>query len=298
MFSKRHKSLLYQTWHPSENELLVYLDGEMDAKSSQRVEAHLKGCWSCRVKREETERLISAFMKSRASALGESSSSPAGALPRLQSRLDQLDSELGAPTLFAQWIVALRRTREWSLLSVRRLTVVTASALLIVILLRMTSSPTVSAREILERTKQAETQRLQKVAGPVVYRKLQLRRGSSAPRSPQVMSWEIWNDVTHSRFRQRVEDENGQRFIAGEIDSEHAIQSSSESASAPPVLIELQQILRANRMDVRHPLSAGVYETWRRTLHQKTEEVIEKELPDGRSALTLITAPAGPFANN
>jgi anti-sigma factor RsiW len=79
MFSKRHESLAHQTWHPSENELLVYLDGEMDAKSSVRVEAHLKGCWSCRVKREETERLISAFMKSRTSALGESSSSPSGA---------------------------------------------------------------------------------------------------------------------------------------------------------------------------------------------------------------------------
>ena len=296
MFSKRHKSLLHQTWHPSENELLVYLDGEMDAKSSLRVEAHLKGCWSCRAKREETDRLISAFMKSRASALGESLSSPSGALPRLRARLDQVDSELGAPPLFAQWIVALRRTREWSLLSIRGLTVVAASALLIVVLVKMTSVPPVSAREILERTRQAESQRIQKVAGPVVYRKLQLRRGSSAPKSPQVVSWEIWNDVTHSRFRQRVEDETGQRFIGGEIDSGLAVPSSSQSASAPPILIELQQILQANRMDVRHPLSAGVYETWRRTLHQKTEEVIEKELPDGRSALTLVTAPTGPFA--
>jgi hypothetical protein len=298
MFSKRHKSLLHQTWHPSENELLVYLDGEMDAKSSLRVEGHLKGCWSCRVKREETERLISAFMKSRASALGESSSSPAGALPRLKARLDQLDSELGAPPLFVQWIVALRRTREWSLLSARWLTVVAASALLIVVVLRMTSVPPVSAREILERTKQAETQRLQRVAGPVVYRKLQVRRASSAPRLAQAVSWEIWNDVTHSRFRQRVEDENGRRFLAGEIDSEHAIQSSSQSASAPPVLIELQQVLQANRMDIRHPLSANAYESWRRTLPHKTEEVIEGELPDGRAALTLITASTGPFANN
>jgi len=289
MFSKRHESLAHQTWHPSENELLVYLDGEMDAKSSVRVEAHLKGCWSCRVKREETERLISAFMKSRTSALGESSSSPSGALPRLKARLDQLDSELGAPPLFTQWIVALRRTREWSLLSVRWLTVVAASALLIVVVLRMTSVPPVSAREILERTKKAETQRLEKVAGQVVYRKFQLRRGSSAPRSPQVVTLETWNDVAHSRFRQRVEDENGQRFIAGEIDSEHA---------TPPVLMELQQILQANRMDVRHPLSASVYENWRRGLHLKTEEVVEQPLPDGRNALTLITAPMGPFAMN
>jgi hypothetical protein len=134
-------------------------------------------------------------MKSRTSALGESSSSPSGALPRLKARLDQLDSELGAPPLFTQWIVALRRTREWSLLSIRWLTVVAASALLIVVVLRMTSVPPVSAREIMERTKQAESQRLEKVAGRVVYRKLQIRRGSSAPRAAQVVSWETWNDV-------------------------------------------------------------------------------------------------------
>ena len=100
---------------------------------------------------------------------------------------------------------------------------------------------------------------------------------------------ETWNDVAHSRVMQRVEDENGQRFIAGEINSEPA---------TPPVLMELQQILQSNRIDARHPLSANVYENWRRGLHQKTEEVIEQPLPDGRNALTLITAPLGPFAMN
>jgi hypothetical protein len=86
-----------------------------------------------------------------------------------------------------------------------------------------------------------------------------------------------------------VEDENGQRFIAGEIDSEHASTAGLDG---------MQQILQANRMDVRHPLSASVYENWRRGLHLKTEEVVEQPLPDGRNALTLITAPMGPFAMN
>src|SRR5262249_23578506 len=112
MISKRNNSLRQQTWHPSENELLLYADGEMDTRSSAKVEAHLKSCWSCRVKREETDRLISAFMKSRAANLGASLNPPPGALLRLQARFDQLDSELGAPRLFSQALVWFKERLE------------------------------------------------------------------------------------------------------------------------------------------------------------------------------------------
>jgi hypothetical protein len=303
MSSKQNKSLRCQTWHPTENELLLYSDGEIDAKSSARIEAHLKSCWSCRVKREETDRLISAFMKSRRSALGASLDPPSGALVRLQARLDRLDSELGARPLLAramvllkQWFVLLKRTRGWSLLSVRWAPLLATAASLVFILFKMSSAPPVSAREILERSRSAEAQRIQRIATPVVYRRLQLRSRSSAPRTPQTVSWEIWNDVTHSRYRQRVEDRNGQRFIAEEKDVGRLGHSPLESASVPSILVELQQILRENRMDIRHPLSVSAYETWRRALSQKTEEITRKELPDGNSALTLTTTPAGPFA--
>src|SRR5262245_4972438 len=276
MISERHNSLRQQTWHPSENELLLYADGEMDARSSARVEAHLKSCWSCRVKREETDHLISRFMKSRASALGASLNPPPGALLRLQGRFDQLDSELGAPRLFSQAVVwfkerlqSLRRIYRSPLLWARWTPFFAASAFVVFILFRMSSAPPVSAREILERTQRAEAQSIQRVAAPVVYRRLQLRSTSSSPRIPQTVSWETWTDVTHSRFRQRVEDGNGQRFIEEETDLKSGQRTASPSASLPPVLAELQQILKANRMDARHPLSAGAYQAWRHTLRQK-----------------------------
>jgi hypothetical protein len=305
MIRKRNNSLRCQTWHPSEDELLLYSDGEIDAKSSARIEAHLKSCWSCRVKREETDRLISAFMKSRRSTLGTSLNPPSGALLRLQTTLDRLDSELGVRPFFSQamvvlkqWFDVLRRTRRWPLLSLRWAPLLATSASLLFILFKMSSAPPVSAREILERTQRAEAQRIQKIAAPVVYRSLRLRSRSSAPRTPQNVSWEIWNDVTHSRYRQRVEDGNGRRFIAEEMDLERLGPSPLQSASVPSVLVELQQILRANQMDARHPLSAAAYETWRRTLSRKTEEVTRNELPDGNAALTLTTTPAGPFTLN
>jgi hypothetical protein len=252
------------------------------------------------VKREETDRLISAFMKSRRSTLGTSLNPPSGALLRLQTTLDRLDSELGARPFFSQtmvvlkqWFDVLRRTRRWPLLSLRWAPLLAASASLLFILFKMSSAPPVSAREILERTQRAEAQRIQKIAAPVVYRSLRLRSKSSAPRTPQNVSWEIWNDVTHSRYRQRVEDGNGRRFIAEEMDLERL-----EPSPVPSVLVELRQILRANQMDARHPLSAAAYENWRRRLSRKTEEVTRNELPDGNAALTLTTTPVGPFAFN
>ena len=295
MIRKKGQSLLRQAWHPSESDLLVYLDGEGDGKWSSRVETHLKSCWSCRVKREEIECLISAFIKSRDRALRNLSEARAGALLRLQARLDRLDSELGAPPFFSRLLVWLRRWRHSrSRFSVRSATLMAASVLLLVILWRVTSAPPVSAREILKRTQLAESQRIQKTAIPVVYRKLQLRRSSSAPARPEAVSWEIWDDVTHSRFRQRVGDESGWRFIAEESEST-STGSRPQASSAPPLLLELQQVLRANRMDAWHPLSAGAYDAWRGGLRRKTEEVRREELEDGTVAVALTTKPLGPF---
>src|SRR5262249_18332268 len=140
------------------------------------------------------------------------------------------------------------------------------------------------------------SQRIQKIATPVVYRKLQLRRRSSAPAISEPVSWEIWDDVTHSRFRQRVEDKSGLRFITEELDSRPG--HTSEAFSAPPLLLEIQQVLRANRMDVRHPLSAGAYDAWRSSLREKKEEVTREELEDGGGAVALTTTPLGPFTAN
>ena len=65
MVSIRHRSLLRPPWHPSTEDLLLWLDGEIKAKSHNRVEEHLKICWSCRMKRQKIECLISDYMEHR-----------------------------------------------------------------------------------------------------------------------------------------------------------------------------------------------------------------------------------------
>ena len=57
-------------WHPREDDLLLYIDGELPARRQARIGAHLKACWACRAKVEKVESTITAFMdyRSRASA--------------------------------------------------------------------------------------------------------------------------------------------------------------------------------------------------------------------------------------
>jgi hypothetical protein len=62
MANWRHRRLLRQAWHPSDEELLLYVEGESDARGARRVSDHLSGCWTCRARREEIERAIGAYM--------------------------------------------------------------------------------------------------------------------------------------------------------------------------------------------------------------------------------------------
>jgi hypothetical protein len=52
----------YQEIHPTDQELLLYADGELSWRSAARVSAHLAACWSCRSRMAEIERTIADFM--------------------------------------------------------------------------------------------------------------------------------------------------------------------------------------------------------------------------------------------
>jgi hypothetical protein len=52
-----------QEFHPSDQELLLAMDGELSAREYARVQAHLAGCWDCRTRQQELETTISEFMR-------------------------------------------------------------------------------------------------------------------------------------------------------------------------------------------------------------------------------------------
>jgi hypothetical protein len=308
------RGLFLQTWHPSFEELMLYLEGELGPKAD-KVEAHLKSCWSCRLNREKVDRLISAFMETRNASLAGSPNFPTQALLSFETKLDKLESESGSPPIFSSLI----RTRLQALFLSRSplglATFLVSLLLIALVLIRLSSAPPVSAKEVLSRVKQAEAQRRLQVSAPVIYEKLQLRRLSST-RQPETVTWEIWNDTRNSRFRHRVEDAGGLRFLPmssyrrpaalGRSEeaadegpgSSVAVKSGRAEAPLPRILAELEQVFRSNQADLGQPLSPANYEAWRRSIRQKSEEVLERKLPNGDKAMILRVSGQGPFLPN
>src|SRR3989442_7359832 len=164
------RQLFHQTWHPSFEEMMLYLDGELGPKMD-KVGAHLKGCWSCRLRREKIDRVISVFMETRNASLARSPKFPTQALPNFEAKLDKLDSEGGSPPFFSGFIRTRVQALSLSLTPLRVATFLVSLCLILFLLIRLGSVPPVSAKEVLSRAKQAESQRIFQVPAPVIYEK-------------------------------------------------------------------------------------------------------------------------------
>jgi anti-sigma factor RsiW len=294
MNKRRYKEWFRQAWHPSDEELLQYSDGELSTKEMARVRQHLDSCWSCRAQREEMERSIVEFTNYRKTTL----TPPRETLPRAQSqfkaRLSHMASESASPRGMHRFLNWIRKETLHSRSAVRFVTCLLVSLVLILFWIRLSSVQPVSAKEMLQRVETAESKRIQQVASPVIYQKVEVRRMLQYPGDNQLVTWEIWNDPGNKNFMQRVADSRGARLIRAKGAPDFHGRDESDGAAIPQVLTDLDQILQANQMDRQHPLSSAGYASWRHTLGEKEEEVAETRLPSGGQGLRLITSSLGP----
>jgi hypothetical protein len=273
MSDNRRKNWFHFGWHPAEEELLLFLDGEASERQADKARAHLESCWGCRNQRDRLERAIATFMD-------YCEATDPGALPpraslQFAERLRVAASTQPKPSLIERWTEILR----WQFAE-RRMTVVATACLLLIAALGwifLRAERPVSAQELLRRTAQAETLSLGRVGEPVVYRKLLVKRvGSGA-----TVVWESWSDAQRKQFRQRVADEQGLRFLR------------PNEKETPAVIAELEQIFRANRFDPQRLLSAAAFAEWRQAIRTKAETVAASG-----DELKLATVVAPPYAVN
>jgi hypothetical protein len=169
--------------HFGDEELLMYLDGELLEKDTRQVSAHLRGCWRCRTRSEQIERAITRFVEHR-SALAESSPPP-GQWRRFEAVLQLMATD--QPD----------RTQLWRQGFLPRLAVALASVLLILVWVHIRPVTTVSATEILARAETAE--RLDTVfdPDPVVYKRVRVSRRMA--QQTDTATVESWSDLRTSR---------------------------------------------------------------------------------------------------
>ena len=300
-------------WHPGEDELLCFVDGEVPADTSTEIETHLEACWTCRAKTDKIQRTISSFVGYLNDGLLPNIDPPPREWRTFDARMKRVADETANRPLLFRWYDLVRNLHLPSAASTRW-TASLLGILGIVFLFAHLQGPSpLSANQVIQRATEAQERRLQRVAHPVVYKKLRVERRESTSQMGSSVTWEIWNDAVGGGFRQRVEDSKGKKLVDPKSEStvteggpphrepaikdpHQALTGQSDHQDLPSILQDLDQVLQSNRMNRRDPLSPAGYASWRNSIRRQSEEVRETILPDGERGLTLLTAALPPPA--
>ena len=84
--------MLSEQSHPSDQELLLAVDGELSPPDAGRVQSHLAACWACRARKQEIEAAIGEFIRMHRRNLDRQIPPPDGPRALLKAQLAQLAS--------------------------------------------------------------------------------------------------------------------------------------------------------------------------------------------------------------
>ena len=232
---------------PEDAELLAYLDGQLDAGRRAQIDRALASSWDLRTRLAEIERDVEAFVRA-------APPEPDWEVPDFGELQEHVRIAPGSSA------------REWNWWRAGAVAVACALAL---VTFRIAVPPAVSAQEILARTVKAEARNAMeaRVASPVVYRKLRVRKAARPPFQPGSALWEVWRPVGSNRFHESVSGEGG----------------------GAGVFAEFEQVCAANRLDRGRPLSAAAYSDWIARSGARWTKAGREDLAGGGRASVLTT---------
>jgi hypothetical protein len=91
--------------HPSDEELLLFADGELSSRQASQVETHLTACWDCRSRLRQIEETITDFVELHHHTLDPQLPPSAGPRALLKARL----AEAAATGRHGRWLPQFRR---------------------------------------------------------------------------------------------------------------------------------------------------------------------------------------------
>ena len=160
---------------PADDQLLAYLDGELPPADRAEVEQQLAASWELRMQLARLQRDLELYMQE----------SPVVAEPELPL----------ATAVWADLRMKLTRTRRskprsiWISGGVG----VIAAAIVVAAIVRVTSPPTISAADVLDRARRAEAAESGASVRPVVvHQRLRVRRTGPARGDDQSVVWDVW----------------------------------------------------------------------------------------------------------
>jgi hypothetical protein len=243
--------------HPSEKELLLYVDGELRKRQARRIEQHLASCWQCRAQLAQTEEAIGEFVTLRRKLFDHQlhgADFPSGRTSRavFKTHLAEVSGSVrgrGRKRIMQLFWPAGANRPLWTAGSL-------VATVLILLLIEPLVAPSVSAMEVIANTKAAE---LRRSPGTVLHQRIRIRKQAAASAAATV-DCERWKNGGRSRI------------LLANGHSDHADR--------------LRTLYQARGADWENPLSAASFARLRESLGPANDEV------RGHEQITVTSTPA------
>jgi hypothetical protein len=197
-----------EPWHPTDEEVLDYLDGEAKERDAGRVRVHLEACWACRARAQRVQEAITRFAEFAGQSL-------AARIPPAPQGWATFRAKLRGLIEGDQPSEALGEDAGPGARRAVGVAVMLAGLALAAPFVLHLWTPTVSAAQLLERARVADA-RVSARPGVVLRRVVRLvaRRRPDGAARPQGRV-EVWHSVARGIKARRYYDEND-RLVAGE----------------------------------------------------------------------------------
>ncbi len=245
-------------FHPSDQDLLLYVDGEIPNRKAEQIRRHLGSCWDCRTRVKHLEATIVDFvdlrkklLECRATQLDLPSAPASRSVLAARMRESATASRVSVwQGLRAGWFAPIFNARPAGI------AVAIAVSLTVLLVIEPLFVAQVSANEVIAQVKNAEDRHADRM---VVHKRVRIRRIQKAPASEVAVDYDFWRSANRSRL------------IAASLKARPAA--------------ELQAIYQKYGAEWKSPLSGASFARLRELLGDVRDEV------SGGDFITLTSVP-------
>jgi len=279
-----------QTNHFEEEELMLYLDGELPAREAERVVRHLPVCPDCNQRWTELREASLAceqFQQAFAESLPEPPRNWEGF--EEQIRASFATSPKKQP-FWGQRFAGLIRGFTSGPLLPWTLSGAAAAVAMMFLFVHLPAKPSLSVNDVLNRCEQASVGPAVG-ASPVVYQKLRITDSAAPQKSVTV---QFWSDRKLGRFREAMVSSSSAETEQGKKDRP----ATAAQREPEQLLLDLHAVYDANQLPANAPLSAQAFRVWTQAGGRKQEGIREDRLGDGEKIYRLSVQAAALPANS
>jgi anti-sigma factor RsiW len=267
--------------HFDEEQLMLYIDGELPSSEADELRTHLLSCPECRQELselQEANQVFASFQGQLSTALPVPPHDWADFGQRLQETLAKPVAERRPSLRQAWWRRFADSVRQTGSGAIVPWTLSGAAAALVLAFLVLHSpvNHSLSVEDVLSRA-QHERASVDASVAPVVYQKISIT-DSAAPQAPVTV--EIWNDKKNGRFREEA-------VSRAETDQSAGTRKSAGKARQLQLLSDVNAVFAVNHLPVSVPVSADVFRAWVQSPGRKDESMNKERLAGGEEAYRL-----------